>query len=661
MKHLFFITLFISFFSFAVPSFSASLSVDDFMADPEIFDMDISPNGKYLAEVRQAGKFRIVVIRDLTTPNLAITGKIGDDIMRPYSVLWANDERLIVNLLVPYDTNRVRRESEREDDFDIDDHYMFSRSITVDYMGKDPISLMHNLRSLRWQTNLSHVRHLLPNDPKHILMSSFIGDRLSLFKVNIYDGTAEKMVSGGSKTIYFICENDGTPRYRVDYFKFRNSYKILALGANEEWKLVDQINLGRNNKDSIDPQGLVGLSLEGQLLYRKKNEATGFYEVIEHNRNSETSKVIASVANRDVTGLIYEYGNDWVAGYIYEEDIFLNKYFKPDQQKHYDKLRNHLSGYGFHVVSSDKAGNRSVIKTYGPDLPAAYYLYDRPSDTMTFFAEAYSRIPSSRLGKGATTTFLTRDGAKIRMYVLLPPDYEQGKRYPLVVMPHGGPQARDYNSYDDFAAYLASQGYLVARPNFRGSTGYGLEFEKAGYKQWGGIIQDDIQDAAQFLIRKGYAQEGKICLVGGSFGGYSALMGIIRHQNFYRCAVSINGVTHLRDQIDFDEKRFRKYPEIVKSIYETIGDPEKDTQMLDASSPLLQVAKINAPVMLIAGTKDEVVPFNQSKSLHKALKKAKKPVEWIPLKDTYHDAMYFDVDQKLIYEEVGEFLAKHLN
>lgn len=661
MKQLFFISLFLSVFCLANPGIGAPLTVDDFMADPELFDMDISPNGQYLAEVRQVSKLRIVVIRDLSTPNLAVIGKIGDSIMRPYSVVWANDDRLIVHLLVPYDTNHVRRESESDEDFDIDDHYMFSRSITVDTNGKNVAALMNNIRSLRSQTNLSHIRHLLPNDHKHILMSSFSSDRLTLFKVNIYDGTAEKVITGGNKTIYFICENDGTPRYRVDYLKYRNSYKILELTADEKWNAVDQINFDRNDKDSIDSEGLVGLSIGGQLLYRKKNETTGFYEVIERNRNDNTHKVIASVVNHDVTGLIYEYGNDRVAGYTYEEDNFVNKYFNAETQKNYDKVRHHLDGYGFHVISSDISGQRSIIKAYGPDLPAAYYLYDRPTDTMTFFEEAYSSIPSSRLGKGATTTFLTRDGAKIRMYILLPPDYVPGKTYPLIVMPHGGPQARDYNTYDDFAAYLASQGYLVAQPNFRGSTGYGLEFEKSGYKQWGGIMQDDIQDAAQFLIRKGYAKEGRVCLVGGSYGGYAALMGLIKHQDFYRCAVSINGVTHLRDQIHFDEKRFKKYPEVVKSVYESIGDPKIEADLLDANSPLLQVSRVNAPVLLIAGTKDEVVPFNQSNALQKALKKAKKSVEWIPIKDTYHNAMYFKEDRQLIYDKVGHFLAKHLN
>lgn len=661
MKRLLFSFFFIYLFAFANLSLSAALTVDDFMADPELFDMDISPNGRYLAEVRQEGKFRIVIIRDLTTPNLSIVGKVGDDIMRPYSVLWANDDRLIVHLLVPYNTKHVRREAESEEDFDIDNHFMMSRSIAVDITGKNSAVLMHNVRALRWQTNLSRIRHLLPNDHQHILMSSFDDDRLSLYKVNIYDGTATKVIAGGTRTIYFICETEGNPRYRVDYFKSSNAYKILELTTDNEWEQVDQINFDRDEKDSIDPHGLVGLSLQGQLLYRKKNERTGFYEVIEKKRGSNSTQVIASIVNHDVTGLIYAYGNDRVIGYIYEEDNFINKYFDPDQQKNYDNIRNSLDGYGFHIVSNDKANNNAIIQAYGPDLPAAYYLYNRTKDSLTFYDEAYSRLKSSDLGKGATVTFLSRDNARIRMYLILPPGYEPGKKYPLVVMPHGGPQARDYITYDDFAAFIASQGYLVARPNFRGSTGYGLEFEKAGYKQWGGIMQDDLQDAAQFLIRKGFAKEGNICLVGGSYGGYAALMGLIKHQSFYRCAVSVNGVTHLRDQLKFDEKRFKEHPETIGLLYESIGNPKTDAALLDANSPLLQAAKINAPVLLIAGTRDEVVPFKQSKAMFKTLSKTKKSVEWVPLKDTYHNAWYYEEDRKTIYEKVGTFLAKHLN
>ena len=658
-----YLSILISFFLYHLPlmaSAQTTLTVDDFMADPTLLDMDISPSGRYLAEVRQQDKTHMAVIRDMNTPDLKIVGRISDRIIRPYAVTWAKDDRLIVHLLVPYNTNKVLRDAKKDEDFDINDNFLYSRSIAVDPDGKNPVALMTDTRSQRFRVNLSHIRHTLPEDKQHILMSSFHNERLTLFKVNVFNGVSEKILSGGRNTTHFICETDGTPRYRIDHLSVRKKLKILELIGKDDWAEVDQIQFDPDKENAEESGTLVGLTIKGALTYRKKNPVTGFYELVEQNRTDKTIKVLASSPTHDIAGIIYQGRNDQVIGYRVEEDVLVNKYFDAKQQHTYDSIRKRLHGYGFHYLSSDNKSNHIAIKSYGMDLPAGYYLYNRKNDELKFYDLGYRSLPAEKLGMPAIATYSSRDGKPIRMYLLFPPNYKQGQKYPLVVMPHGGPQSRDYALYDDYAAFVASQGYFVAQPNFRGSTGYGKAFEEAGYKQWGGIMQDDLQDAAQYLIKKGYIQEDKICLVGSSYGGYAALMGLVKHGHFYKCAISINGVTHLADQIKFDEKRFRKRPEIVEWVYKSIGDPDTDAEMLAANSPLLHVGKINAPVMIIAGTNDNVVPYKQSKSLVKALKRANKPVEWISLEDTGHHALYFDEDRETIYTKTRDFLSKNL-
>ena len=651
---------FLMLHNFSLVTSAQTLTVDDFMTDPDLLDMDISPSGRYLAEVRQQDKTRIAVIRDMNTPDLKIVGRISDRVIRPYAVTWAKDDRLIVHLLVPYNTNKVIRDAKKDEDFDINDNFLFSRSIAVDPDGKNPVALMTDMRSQRFRFNLSNIRHTLPEDKQHILMSSFHNERLALFKVNVFDGVSEKVLAGGRNTTHFICEADGTPRYRIDYFPIRKKLKILELVGNDDWAEVDQIQFDPDKENAEDSGTLVGLTIKGALTYRKKNPVTGFYELVEQNRTDKTIKVLASSPTNDIAGLIYQGRNDQVIGYKVEEDVLVNKYFDGKQQNTYDSIRKRLYGYGFHYLSSDNKSKHIAIKTYGMDLPAGYYLYNQQNDELKFYDLGYKSLPSEKLGMPGIATYSSRDSKPIRMYLLFPPNYQKDQKYPLVVMPHGGPQSRDYALYDDYAAFIASQGYFVAQPNFRGSTGYGKAFEEAGYKQWGGTMQDDLQDAAQYLIKKGYIQEDKICLVGSSYGGYAALMGLVKHGDFYKCAISINGVTHLADQIEFDEKRFKKRPELVEWVHKTIGNPDSDTKMLAANSPLLQVARIKDPVMIIAGTDDKVVPYKQSKSLVKALEKANKPVEWISLEDTDHQALYFDEDRETIYTKTRDFLAKNL-
>lgn len=651
---------FLMLHNFSLVTSAQTLTVDDFMTDPDLLDMDISPSGRYLAEVRQQDKTRIAVIRDMNTPDLKIVGRISDRVIRPYAVTWAKDDRLIVHLLVPYNTNKVIRDAKKDEDFDINDNFLFSRSIAVDPDGKNPVALMTDMRSQRFRFNLSNIRHTLPEDKQHILMSSFHNERLALFKVNVFDGVSEKVLAGGRNTTHFICEADGTPRYRIDYFPIRKKLKILELVGNDDWAEVDQIQFDPDKENAEDSGTLVGLTIKGALTYRKKNPVTGFYELVEQNRTDKTIKVLASSPTNDIAGLIYQGRNDQVIGYKVEEDVLVNKYFDGKQQNTYDSIRKRLYGYGFHYLSSDNKSKHIAIKTYGMDLPAGYYLYNQQNDELKFYDLGYKSLPSEKLGMPGIATYSSRDSKPIRMYLLFPPNYQKDQKYPLVVMPHGGPQSRDYALYDDYAAFIASQGYFVAQPNFRGSTGYGKAFEEAGYKQWGGTMQDDLQDAAQYLIKKGYIQEDKICLVGSSYGGYAALMGLVKHGDFYKCAISINGVTHLADQIEFDEKRFKKRPELVEWVHKTIGHPDSDTKMLAANSPLLQVARIKDPVMIVAGTDDKVVPYKQSKSLVKALEKANKPVEWISLEDTDHQALYFDEDRETIYTKTRDFLAKNL-
>lgn len=638
---------------------SGRLTIDDFIADPDVYDVAVSPSGRYLAEVWQQDKTRILTIRDLDTPGAPKVGQIGDRILRPYAVTWVNDERLLVHLLVPYGTEKVRRQAEKKEDFDIDDYYMASRTIAMNRDGKESVSLLNDVRRLKNYGNLSRVHRTLKSDPNHVLMSAFVNDRFTLFKVNIHDGASQVITTGVLRTFAFICDPDGNPLYRMDVSNGK-AILIFKFEGEGKWERVARIEFDEEDENGPEWGDLVGLAKDGSLLYRKRNEQTGYYEIVKRHVKDGRTEVLVSLPDRDVLSLILDENSEEVIGYRYEDDVFRSRYFDEGRQAEYDKVKNKLGRYGFHFHSVDRAGRRSIIKSYGPDFPGSYFIYDHKKDELGFYANIYERFKPEKMAAPAVATYLTRDQAKIRTYILLPPGYKPGQAYPMVVMVHGGPHSRSYAIYDDLSQFIATRGYIVVEPNFRGSTGYGLEFEKAGYKQWGRRMQDDLDDAVAFMVKKGFADPSRVCIAGGSYGGYAALMGIIKSPTLYKCAISINGVTKLRDQVKYDERRFLEWPELVKYVHETIGEPGADREYLEGHSPFLRIKEIKSPLLLIAGKKDYVVPFHHSADMATLLKRAKAQVSFLPLDEAGHNVFYREEDARQVYKAVEEFLQKNL-
>nr|WP_243846446.1 alpha/beta fold hydrolase [Rhizomicrobium palustre] len=218
------------------------------------------------------------------------------------------------------------------------------------------------------------------------------------------------------------------------------------------------------------------------------------------------------------------------------------------------------------------------------------------------------------------------------------PPGKEAKNLPVVILPHGGPMARDDMSFNWEAQFLANRGYAVLQPNFRGSTGYGKAFKKAGYGQWGLKMQDDVTDGVKKLIADGIADPKRICIVGGSYGGYAALAGVSFTPELYACAAAWAPVTDLREQLA-DESRDSGGSDAwlmsAESVY--IGDRRNDATKLDAVSPALHAGKIKVPVLLVHGTADATVRISQSERMASALEKAKKKVTFIKVdKETHY-------------------------
>lgn len=648
-------------------SFSSTLTIEDFSSELDLRDMKVSPNGRYLALVKNENGMRTVSILDLSKDDYPRVGYVGDNIVRPDSISWASDDRLLINVLVPYGTKHVIKKQNKKD-FNINDYNMSFRTISISPQGKDPVTLMEDRSSVKNNKNLSKIGHFLPKDSGHVLMESSVNGKKALYKVNVYTGKSSLEAVGGSRTIYFLHKEDGVLLYRIDYLKVAKALDVFRYTQKNDWKKIERLYLNQDDERAIDFEDMVGVHKDDTLVYRKRNSKTGYYELQSRKLNSNISETLVSLLDKDVLGVIESSRNDRMLGYIYElDDVIQHQYFDKEYQQSYDAISTKVKetgGAGFSIYSSNVEANIAVIKTNGLNDPGSYHLYNVKENDLQLYGVARKKLTPDVLATPAIANYITRDKARIRSYVLFPPGYAAGERAPMVVLPHGGPQSRDYAYYDFFAQFIATRGYIVIKPNFRGSTGYGKEFEEAGYKQWGGIMQDDLEDAVNFMVRKGYADPKKVCIVGASYGGYAALMGIIKTPDIYQCAVSINGVTDLIGQVKYDKKVIDKSgfhaDWVIERIFRSIGDPEKDNAMMKKNSPYLHVKEITKPVLIVAGTEDEVVPYSQSKKMISALKKENKKYTFVRVKGGSHNVFYYKDDFEYVLKEVESFLKDHL-
>ncbi len=637
---------------------SAAPDVADFLREADIRDMELSPDGTHLAMVVNQGTTRSVVVRDITKPGMPIIGVYGDDLIRPNYLYWGNNERLLVVLSVPADLARATREKKRFKDFDIYDYFMISRVTAIDRDMKNPVVLMEGERALHHNLSLSRITNFLLNDDDHVLIDAYRSGRRVQFRVNINTGDAQEVTSGPDRTFRFFNDDDGNPRFRFDFVARSRVIVVYEYRDGGGWKKVEKIYLDTDDEDSLATAGLIALQ-GSDLVFRRRNEGTGYFELLILDSETGERRPLASLPDRDVGGAVFARRTDQIIGYTVEEDYVRHVYFDKEIQADYDAIAAQVGDYNFDVSSASDARNLSLVRTWGPDDPTSYHLWNAGTETLSFLADAYQKLADAGLSAPAMATYKARDGQPIRAYILFPAAYESGRAHPTVVLPHGGPQSRSRYSYNELAQFLSTRGYVVIQPNFRGSVGYGRDFEEAGYREWGGVMQDDVTDAVTFLTERGIADPDRVCIVGASYGGYAALMGVVKTPSLYRCAISLNGVTHLENQVRHDMQYVDK-DDWQKILYDRIGHPRDDKALLDRNSPALRADEIKAPVLLVAGTRDPIVPYSQSRMMRKALEKAGVPHEFIELEDTGHNPIYYREDREEVFPAIEAFLKKHL-
>ncbi|MGE5567310.1 MAG: alpha/beta hydrolase family protein [Parcubacteria group bacterium] len=337
------------------------------------------------------------------------------------------------------------------------------------------------------------------------------------------------------------------------------------------------------------------------------------------------------LADEDAADLIFDRRTKLLIGYLRGSDRPEPVFFDSGLQAKVDAALKPFAALNSTLESWDDAFERMIVHTSGVGDSGSWWLVDLRSGKARQIGYSYPAVRPQWVGPMKTISWKAADGLAMEGVLTLPPNLAP-KNLPLVVLPHGGPAARDYPDFDWWAQAFASGGYAVFQPNFRGSTGYGDDFQHAGDGEWGAKMQTDISDGVAELARQGIVDPKRTCIVGASYGGYAALAGVTIQQGLYRCAVSVAGVSDLPTFTDYVRDKSAQSPAARRSWLQEIG-PNRDQK---AFSPARLADRADAPILLIHGKDDTVVPYEQSVRMREALEGAHKPVEMVTLKGGDH-------------------------
>jgi dipeptidyl aminopeptidase/acylaminoacyl peptidase len=375
-------------------------------------------------------------------------------------------------------------------------------------------------------------------------------------------------------------------------------------------------------------------------------------------KNGKEIEVLYENEDYDVEGVFYSRKRKVITSASYTSWKRERHFFDKKTEELFARLEKDLGEYELGLTASNEDENMYIVRTYSDRSLGAYYLYDLEADKLEKIHDVSPWIDENEMSKVFPVKYTARDGLVIHGYLTLPNGLtpETAKDLPVVVNPHGGPWARDNWGFNPEIQFLANRGYAVLQMNFRGSTGYGKEFWEKSFKQWGLSMQNDITDGVYWLIREGIADEDKIAIYGGSYGGYATLQGIVVTPTLYAAAVDYVGVSNL---FTFMKTIPPYWEPLLDMMYEMVGNPEEDKVQFEATSPALNADKIMTPLFVAQGANDPRVNIDESDQIVKALKDRGIEVEYM-VKDDEGHGFRNEENRFDFYRAMEKFLSEHI-
>ena len=476
-------------------------------------------------------------------------------------------------------------------------------------------------------------------------------NEFSLLKVNLEHKRKPKIYQKGTHdTIDFFLNQNNEVIARERYNNKTNLHRIQAR-VDDEWVNVFQ------EETPFITKGFRGVTPDGKsLVVRMEHEQTGRWAYYTMSlQDGAFSKALFSHEDKDVEGLISGIDNQ-VHGVSLSGFKRNYQFFDEKLNRRMRGLNQAIPGASISIHDFTPEMSKMLLYVEGEQFAGDYFLY--ANGGLNYVVSSRPEIPQELINRVEVTEYKARDGLVIPTLITHPSKSRKGPKK-SIVLPHGGPESYDRFGFDYLAQYFSAQGYLVIQPQFRGSTGFGLIHLSLGRGQWARGMQDDLTDAVTHYANQGLVDANNVCIVGLSYGGYAALAGAVYTPDLYKCVVSINGVSDVESMIK-TEKRDHGRHHWVLSYWETvIANGTFDEDHLEQISPVNFAEKVKAPVLLIHGEYDEIVPLAQSENMFEALEDLEKDVTFVELEDGNHHLSKAENRMRAL-KAIDTFVKKHL-
>ena len=600
----------------AAPPAAPALTAADFAALPFVEEPALSPNGEYMAGLFGVNGARDICIIALFEKDAKLKCLGVPDKVEPHGVEWVGNDNIIVHLTMLLPVS--------------DKDWYVSRLMAVNRLTGKYTKLFwdfggQNADDVLWTAQDGTPTALVA--AQNSIYTNYDGFWPSVYRVNVETGDTRTVQTSASDVMDWVADGAGRVRMGVSDDDDHRSSRLLYRGETGfSMRTIDRAD-GKKRESLLAPVGFVPGSDHG-LVYRRdyaedgKSWTSGIYE-IDLLTQKDVAQIWAAPAGTWISGVEVDKTRSkalavWLKGAL-DKKVWLDPVLAQVQADFERAVPDRQVNIA--AISDDQS--RMLVVIDRPDTPGALYFYDTTEGKLHRLAFMNEHLRTAPLNPVRLIHYKARDGLAIEG-VLTTPKGRAEKALPVIVMPHGGPWAHDRAAYDYWAQFLASLGYLVIQPNFRGSTGYGEDFERAGEGQMGLAMQDDINDALAWAVKEGIADPKRACIVGASYGGYATMWGLARDADLWRCGISIAGVSNERRELNYqNEDNLNEH-----SNHDAWSRMTPD---FAAISPINFVDKIKAPLLLIHGKKDVTVDYGQSASMNAKMMAAGKRVEFVSL------------------------------
>lgn len=601
----------------------------DFFGKPKQTGFALSPDGKSLSFVapyeRRLNIFVMPCPADGKAPDFSKAKRLTSETARDLSgYFWKGNDTLIYMK-----------------DFGGDENF---HVVAVDIQSgevkdltpfpKVRASIVDDLKDVPGQVLLQHNQR----DPKVF----------DVYRVDVKTGQATLVAQNPGNISGWTTDHEGKVRAATTTDGV-NSSLLYRETEQDPFKVV----LTTDFKTTVAPQFFTFDNKNLYVLSNRGRDKTAFVTL--DPRTGQESAPIFQHADVDLDGVGYSRLRKVLTLAQYETWKVSRHYFDAETRSTYEKLQKRFPGMEVALSSETLAEDKAIVVTYSDRTRGARYIYDIKADKLTKLAEINPQVKAEDMAPMKPVTYTTRDGLKIQGYLTLPVGRE-AKNLPVIVNPHGGPWARDSWGFNPEIQFLANRGFAVFQMNFRGSTGYGRAFWEKSFKQWGKTMQDDITDGVQWLIKEGIADPKRVGIYGGSYGGYATLAGVTYTPDLYAAAVDYVGVANLFTFMKTIPPYWEPY---LKMMYEMVGDPEKDKELLSAASPVFHAKQIKTPLFVAQGANDPRVNKAESDQMVEALKQRGIQVEYMVKANEGH-GFHNEENQFDFYGAMETFFTKHL-